>query len=282
MSNAFALDDLPVELQGKILQEAAYRSSGPARTQLMLVSKMAHDWVSYIQYDTIIIKSLESFQSCLSIVGARDPAFLSTRIRALLIKIYSEGALPLWIECWRNFIPKLSRLQYLEVWDPFSKCPLEDRKPVRDAVIPALQALPRLSYLGIHPSFLWDPSPSSQVKFQSITHLKLFSLAGKAPSLLSTLESFPSLTHLMAPLEGFDETAMSLVENLTRLEVFILGRNWSSQLVDKYPHVVTPKSGDVFMDSDIPTFERLADGHENNVWRQATIEVALKGLNLDG
>ncbi|KAH8831610.1 hypothetical protein DL96DRAFT_1706034 [Flagelloscypha sp. PMI_526] len=231
MSNIHSLPDLPVELQGSILQFIALVSPGNYRIQLMLLSKVVYDWsvppfltwvaslvqsqptvfrVSYIQYDTVIIKDPKSFQSFLKVIESRDIAFLSARMRALFIKVYDDATLPLWTVLWKNILPYLSEMQYLEIWDPFLHYSTEELQPVRSAVVPVLQLLPRLSYLGIHPHFFWRSSEISYVVLHSITHLKIFDTGTSLSSILSSLNSFPSLTHFMFPLEELEtsETAV--------------------------------------------------------------------------
>ncbi|KAH8807003.1 hypothetical protein DL96DRAFT_1629475, partial [Flagelloscypha sp. PMI_526] len=269
MANSFPLTDLPVELQGNIFQCAAAQFSSRARIDLMLVSKMAYEWVSYVHYDTIVIQSLDSFESFLW--NSTSITFLSTRVRAIAIKITVYGGRtspPCWIQFWCHLLPSLLRVQYLEIWDSFRAYTIEATQRIRNAVVPALKVLPVLSYLGIHSQFLWEQSTCHLVKLPSVTHLKLFRPMSSVAS-LPYLRSFPSLTHLMVPLDSVVEKSFS--EHLASLEVLIVGVKDPGET--EVPNVVPLKIDNIYFSSDIPTFKDFAAGNKNNVWRNAERDI---------
>ncbi|KAH8807004.1 hypothetical protein DL96DRAFT_1685968 [Flagelloscypha sp. PMI_526] len=265
--------DLPIELQGRILQYAALGSSGHTRIHLMLLSKMAHDWISYIHYDTIIIETPTAFQSFLNVADARGILFLSVRVHALFIKVNYPDSLPLWKILLTDILPSLSRMQYLQIWDPYAMDQL-----IRAALIPALQALPRLSYLGIHPSFLWENNGPSYVVLPSITHLKIFDTMRPLTSLLSSIKSFPSLTHFMFPWDDFTKAGneVGLAEALTSLKVLLIGKSqYKGEFpVGRFANVVVRSVDDIFQDSDLDRFKEVAADDGVNVWRLAEIEIS--------
>ncbi|KAH8807005.1 hypothetical protein DL96DRAFT_1629478 [Flagelloscypha sp. PMI_526] len=289
------LPDLPVELQGRILQYAALEAHGNSRIQLMLISKMAHDWsvqfimryfvdfqltvlrVSYIHYDTVIVVTLGSFQSFLKVVESRGIEFLSARVHALFIKVKHVETLPLWGILLSQILPFLSRMRFLEIWDPFVSHSVDAVHPVRVAVLPALQALPRLSYLGIHPDFFWENDGPSYVTLPSISHLKIFDTSNSITSMLSSLKSFPSLTHFMFPLEDLANpgTGLALAETLTSLKVVIIGKSLyqADAPTGRFANVVVRDIDKIFRDADLIRFKEVAEDSRVNVWKLAEIEI---------
>ncbi|KAH8807007.1 hypothetical protein DL96DRAFT_1629485 [Flagelloscypha sp. PMI_526] len=259
MSESFPITDLPVEIQGHIFQCAALEANGGSRVQLMLASKFVHDWVAEIHYHTIVILSLSSLRSFLKFVlGLREAAFLSSRVRALLIRVSEEGSSAAWIKFWSQVLPRFSQLRYLDVWDSFQDRRHQRTQPIFEAVVPTLCALPRLFYLGIHPRFLQASSGPLSTKFYQVTHLKLFDVS--IGSISSILPSFPSVTHVMIPLEDF-----------TLVGIIIRRATHSPDPVEDGSKVVTRIMDKVSFEDDIMNFKELVAGKEMNMWKRAEI-----------
>ncbi|KAH8824176.1 hypothetical protein DL96DRAFT_1613303 [Flagelloscypha sp. PMI_526] len=276
MMSVTSLPELPAELQGKILQQAAQGLSVAESTFLMLVSRMAYDRVTYIAYKIISIITFNRFQAFLLLVETKGVAFIASRLRGLHVRVFlGADASALWKTLFTSVIPNLINLRYFEAWGNLGAGP--QATSVQQALLFTLPTLANLTYFGANTSIFVDSSSANFPIFQSVTHLKRFNHTTPVESTLHMLKSFPNVTHFLTPIsgDGFSGRVTALVERLSYLKVIILACYGSTQndnpkpLLARFPNLVFRDIDEIFNHSDVPRFREIAGEGMNDVWSLA-------------
>ncbi|KAH8824017.1 hypothetical protein DL96DRAFT_1818716 [Flagelloscypha sp. PMI_526] len=272
---------LPAELQGRIIQEAAYLSSWGEKNDLMLVSHLAYDRVSYVVYRIIVITTFESFAQFLSFLEAKGIDFLASRLYALHVRMghHDTKAQSLWSTLFTSFIPKLYNLQYLEVWGNFGEsAAIAD---IRDSLLQAIPSLSNLTYFGANTLLLNDSATTNFPLFPGVTHLKRFKNDTPVQCTLHLVKSFPKLTHFMTPIPSHISLSQlsALAEPLSHLKVIILGSYESldsevlSTATKRFPNLVFQNTRLLFNSADLTNFREIAQAGDKNIWKLCEEEV---------
>ncbi|KAH8807027.1 hypothetical protein DL96DRAFT_1685981 [Flagelloscypha sp. PMI_526] len=280
--------ELPAELQGRILQEAAHISLEDETIHLLLVSRMAYDRVSYIAYKIFLIEELPQLRAFVSLIEAKGVTFLALRTQALFIDIRWEAAdsLPLLHRIFASVISNLHSLKYLEVWAGHHGSPWIER--LQKAVLGSWPSLSNLTYIATNKSFLENAQKANKTPiFWSVTHLKRASLDSTPESHLQLLKSFPNVTHLMTAVDSSSSTffrkASALATELSYLKVLVVGQQRITRNVERknlfvksFPNLVIQDDDKLFGRASEIRFKEIALEEGGDIWSLAEEEIELR------
>ncbi|KAH8807009.1 hypothetical protein DL96DRAFT_1685970 [Flagelloscypha sp. PMI_526] len=284
---------LPLELNQRILNETAQISSPSETIQLMLVSRMAYDRISYMFYQSIILTTPSSFEGLKFLVEMKGPSFFALRTRAVFVRMRprTEHEAIDWNFLWNQLIPNLTKLNFLETWSPTDKT----NNSIKRAVLLALQSLPNLEHLALNAAFMLDPfvpgSLSIANSCESITHLKWFDSRYPVAYFVEMIAFLPNLTHFLLPfLTQYNmpqsEKLISLAEAFTHLKIFIVAPSdcpdFDYELASHYSNVVVMENPNQLfhMEGSLARFIETVGRDDNSVWQRAEKIILDRGFSM--